>query len=190
MAQALHCRTRAQRRAWPTSLPEEQRAPIPALHTTPATFHASDSTNRTHNGGTSKITFSICRCSGTRGRDPQCAWYHRNFLFSQCPILARHSSGPFGGIFEIRSRYTFITFTESQSLKSVCFHSLRLRCKVSTSPDNCTFANVHVVRSKLASFPGLPTVQSLIDRLLYDCSILQAVSTLQILDDGNAWERD
>ena len=125
VAQVLHCRMRAQRRAWPTSLPEEQRAPFPALHTTEATFHASDSSNRTHNRSTSEITFSICRCSGTRGRDPQCAWYHRNFLFSQCPILARHSSGPFGGIFKIGSKYRFLTLTESQSLKSVCFYLLR-----------------------------------------------------------------
>ena len=117
-----------------------QRAPFPALHTTETTFHASDSSNRTHNRGNSEITFSICRCSGTRGRDPQCAWYHRNFLFSQCPILVRHSSGPFGGIFEIGSKYTF-TLTESQSLKSVCFYSLRLRWKVHITWYDCTFAN-------------------------------------------------
>ena len=91
---------------WPheqhrSSLPTEKSVPFPVLHTPVATFPTSQSSSRPHNRGTSEITDSRCTCSGTRGWDPQCAWYHRSFLFSQWPILARHSSGPLGGIFEI-----------------------------------------------------------------------------------------
>ena len=91
-------RPHAQQRT--TDLPREENVPSPTSHTPLPTFPASESSSRTHNRGASEITRSRCRCSGTRGRDPQCAWYHRSFLFSQCPILARHSSGPFGGIFD------------------------------------------------------------------------------------------
>ena len=83
-----------------TNLPREENVPFPASHTPVPTFRVSESSSRTHNRGASEITRSRCRCSGTRGRDPQCAWYQRSFLFSQWPILARHSSGPLGGIFK------------------------------------------------------------------------------------------
>ena len=93
-------RTHIQHRALPTSLFREESAPFPVSHTPVATISESDN-SKTHNiGRASEITRSRCRCSGTRGRDPQWAWYHRSFLFSQWPILARHSSTPFGGIFE------------------------------------------------------------------------------------------
>ena len=84
-----------------TSLPREESVPFPAPHRPVSTLPASESSSRTHNRGISEVTRSKCRCSGTRGRDPQCAWYHRSFLFSHWPILARHSSGPLGGIFKI-----------------------------------------------------------------------------------------
>ena len=89
------------RRPLPTSFPREESAPFPPSHTPVSTFPASESSSRTHNRGTSEITRSKRRCSGTRGRDPECAWYHRSFLFSHSPILARHSPGPLGGIFKI-----------------------------------------------------------------------------------------
>ena len=98
LADTLPRRVHAQHR---TSLPREKRAPFPASHPPVATFPASQSSSRTHKRGASEITCPRRRCRGTRGRDPQCTWYHRSFLFSQWPILARHSSGPFGGIFEI-----------------------------------------------------------------------------------------
>ena len=86
-----------------TSFPRQESTPFPASHTPVATFPDSQRSSKAHNRGTSEITRSRCRCSWTRGRDPQCAWYHRSFLFSQLPILARHSSGPLGGIFENRT---------------------------------------------------------------------------------------
>ena len=68
------------------SLPRPESALLPPTHTPVATFPTSDSSSRTHNRGASEITrsrCSRCSCSGTRGRDPQCAWYQRSFLFSQ-----------------------------------------------------------------------------------------------------------
>ena len=66
------------------SFPRPERALFPPTHTPVTTFPISESSSRTHNRGASEITRSrFRRTSGTRGRDPQCAWYHRNFLFSQ-----------------------------------------------------------------------------------------------------------
>ena len=90
------------------SLPREESIPFPASHTPVPTFPASDSSSRTDNRGASEIARSRCRCSGTRGRYPPCAWYHRSFLFSQWPILARHSSGPLGGIFKIGFDFSLV----------------------------------------------------------------------------------
>ena len=98
-------RPRAQHLA---SLPMEESIPFPASNTPVPTFSASDSSSRTETRGAFEITRSRCRCSGTRGRDPQCAWYHRSFLFSQWPILARHSSGPLGGIFKIEFDFSLV----------------------------------------------------------------------------------
>ena len=77
-------RTHIQHRALPTSLFREESAPFPASHTLVATVPTSENSSMTHNiGRASEITRSRCRFSGTRGRDPQCVWYHRSFLFSQ-----------------------------------------------------------------------------------------------------------
>lgn len=90
----LTCRY-AQHWAWLTSFPRKERAPFPTPHASVATFLISESSSRVTNRGASDISPGY---SETRGRDPQCALYHRSFLFSQWPILARHSSGPLGGM--------------------------------------------------------------------------------------------
>ena len=97
VAQTLSRRRHMQHRV---SLPRQDNTPFPATHTPVSTFPTSESSSRAYNRGASEITRSRWRFSGTRGRDPHCAWYHRSFLFSQWPILARHSSGPLGGIFK------------------------------------------------------------------------------------------
>ena len=64
-----------------TSLRRKENTPFPAPHTPVATFSESQSSSRTHTKGASEITLPRCRCSGTCGRNPQCAWYQRSFFF-------------------------------------------------------------------------------------------------------------
>ena len=84
----------------PASLPKAETASFPPSHTPVTTFSANESSRKRHNWGASEITRP--RFIGTRRREPLWAWYHLNFLFSQLPIRARHSSTPLGGIFESR----------------------------------------------------------------------------------------
>lgn len=111
VALALNLRLLARHRHRPASLPKVERASFPRSPMPVATFSTNERSRKRHNWGASEITRP--RFSGTCRREPLWAWYHLNFLFSQLPIRARHSSTPLGGIFESR-RWTAPTKSETQ----------------------------------------------------------------------------